>query len=69
MLVLTRGEGEEVIIRDRDHNHSYVGTIVVVGSDRVRLGFSFSPRFIIMRKEIDPGDQPERRAADGDGTG
>lgn len=64
MLVLTRGEGEEVIIRNKS-DQSYIGTITVVGSDKVRLGFNFGSRFVIMRKEIDPGNPSEQRSTVG----
>jgi carbon storage regulator CsrA len=54
VLVLTRCNDEEVVLRDRE-TQQIIGTVKVVElrSSKVRLGFEFPPDVAIFRKEID----------------
>ena len=63
MLVLSRKEGEEVVIGDNIRL-----TVVAIRGNRVRLGFTAPPDVAIRREELCPKDEesgtsPVRRAA------
>ncbi len=56
MLVLSRKEGERVKLGD-----SIVITVVGVSGDKVRLGIKAPPNVLVLREELEPHEQPERR--------
>ncbi len=51
MLVITRREGEEVVIGEPD---SPIGTVrvAIIKGDRVRLAFDFPREIIVHRREV-----------------
>lgn len=53
MLVVTRREGEEIIIRD--HLGNYVGRVFVslISGERTRIGIDLPHSFHINRSEVD----------------
>ena len=52
MLVLSRKESEKIMLGD-----SIVVTIVRVSGDRVRIGIEAPSDVLILRKELEPGEQ------------
>ena len=63
MLVLSRKEGEEVVIGD-----NILLTVVAIRGNQVRLSFTAPPDVAIQREEVRPKDEesgtsPVRRAA------
>jgi len=56
MLVLSRKEGERVMLGD-----SIVITVVGVSGDKVRLGIKAPPDVLVLREELEPHERTERR--------
>ena len=54
MLVLSRKESEKIMLGDE-----IVLTIVRISGDRVRLGIEAPSDLLILRKELDPVEQPK----------
>ncbi len=57
MLVLSRKESEKIKLGDE-----IVLTIVRVTGDRVRLGIEAPPEMLILREELEPGNDGEVKA-------
>ena len=62
MLVLSRKESEKIMLGEE-----IVLTIVRVSGDRVRLGIQAPSDMLILRHELDPGDQVHQAANDNSG--
>lgn len=58
MLVLSRKESEKIKLGDE-----IVLTIVRVSGDRVRLGIEAPPEMLILREELEPGNDAEGKKA------
>ena len=58
MLVLSRKEGEQIVIGD-----GIVVTVVRINGDRIRLGVEAPPDVIVDRKEVAQRRREEERAA------
>ena len=67
MLVLTRDEGEKVIITC--DGTTIVVCAVQIRGDQVRLGFEAPKHVIIHREEVYEAIQASKRAQSGDDTG
>lgn len=52
MLVLTRKDGERIVITDQETGEEIVLWVARIGCDNVRLGVEASRRFRILREEL-----------------
>lgn len=63
MLVITRREGEEVVIRDRDGGQIGIVRVVSIKGDRIRLAFDFPREIEVNRRELDDQKLIERKGS------
>ncbi len=63
MLVITRREGEEVVIRDRDGGQIGIVRVVSIKGDRIRLAFDFPVEIEVNRRELNDRKLMERKGS------
>ena len=60
MLVLTRRDGEKLILEDEMSGLSIAVTVVRINGTTVKLGIDAPPRCRILREELVEDDKPQR---------